>query len=63
MSQSCVWPKGMIYEKLETLVVDVVGNSWLETLAIKADHKVSWTTLIIQALVISAHGYAISCAG
>lgn len=39
MSQSCVWPKGIIYEKLETLVEDVVGNSGLETLAIKADHK------------------------
>ena len=41
MSQSCVWPKGIIYEKLETMVEDALGNSWLETLATKADHKVS----------------------
>lgn len=63
MSQSCFWPKGIIYEKLETLVEDVLGNSWLETLAIKADHKVSRTTLIIWALIPLAHGNAIACKG
>ena len=51
----------MIYEKLETLIEDVLGKSWLETLAIEADYKVSWTVLIIWALTVSAHGYTIPC--
>lgn len=33
MSHSCVWPKGIIYGKPETLLEDVFGNSLLESLA------------------------------
>ena len=32
MSQSCVWPYGMMYEKAEALVED---DSWLEVLESK----------------------------
>lgn len=36
MSQSCVWPYGMIYEKPELFVEDVLGNKCSEVLTIEA---------------------------
>ena len=36
MSQSCIWPYGIIYEKPELLVEDVLGNDCSEVLTIEA---------------------------
>ena len=36
MSQSCVWPYGMIYEKPELFVEDVLGEACSEVLTIEA---------------------------
>ena len=36
MSQSCIWPYGIIYEKPEVFVEDVLGNDCSEGLTIEA---------------------------